>query len=233
MLTIRRRGLEACNSSTSVLPLLPQLHIVFQGRKAVGVSVGSGQGPVLVVLQVLFPPRGPLLVVGLNVEVCEESNQRNHVSDLEIQPTERERTRPDDPAAGLYDCQHKLKQLPLSDVLLPPEVRTHGRDRRQTIVRVHEDVDEAVKCGTEIRVATGDPVHHEPPDVQHGGVVVHMQDRDLVVVLTQDEEEGVHELYEFGEVVPPEDTDNLHICVSRAACALTEEVVFAFPYSCH
>lgn len=58
-------------------------------------------------------------------------------------------------------------------------------------------------------MAAGDPVHHEPPDVQHGGVVVDVQDRDLVVVLAQDEEEGVHELDEFGEVVPPEDTDNL------------------------
>lgn len=47
-------------------------------------------------------------VIYLNVEVCEESNQGNHVSDLEIQPTKRERTRPDDPTAGLNDCQHKL-----------------------------------------------------------------------------------------------------------------------------
>lgn len=30
-----------------------------------------------------------------------------------------------------------------------------------------------------------------------------------MVVLAQDEEKGVHEFYEFGEVVPPEDTDNL------------------------
>lgn len=159
----------------------------------------------------VFPSRGPLLVVGLNVEICEESNQGNHVSNLEIQPTKRECARPDDPAAGLDDCQHKLKQLPLSDVLLPPEVWTHGRDRRQTIVRVHEHVDEAIKCGTKIRVAAGDPVHDKPPDVQHRGMVVDVQDRDLVVVLAQDEEEGVHKFYEFGEVVPPEDTDNLHI----------------------
>lgn len=136
------------------------------------------------VSQVLFPPGGPLLVVSLNVEVCEENNQRNHVSNLEIQPTQREGTRPDDAAAGLHDGQHELQQLPLSDVLLPPEVWTHGRDGRQTIVRVHEDVDEAVKCGTKIRVAAGDPVHHEPPDVQHGGMVVDVQDRDLMVVLT-------------------------------------------------
>lgn len=36
-----------------------------------------------------------------------------------------------------------------------------------------------------------------------------MQDRDLVVILTKNEEKGVHEFYEFGKVVPPEDTDNL------------------------
>lgn len=60
-----------------------------------------------------------------------------------------------------------------------------------------------------LTVAAGDPVHHEPPDVEHGGVVVHMQDGDLVVVLAQDEEERVHELDELGEVVPPEHADDL------------------------
>ena len=45
----------------------------------------------------------------LNVEVCEEGDQRNHVYNLEIQPTEREGARPDDPTAGLDDGQHKLK----------------------------------------------------------------------------------------------------------------------------
>ena len=64
MLTIRRRGLELRDSSTSILPLLPRLHAVFQG-KAVGVSVGSSHRPVLVVSQVFFPPGGPLLVVSL------------------------------------------------------------------------------------------------------------------------------------------------------------------------
>lgn len=44
----------------------------------------------------------------LDVEVCEESNQGNHVSNLEIQPPEREGTWPHDPTARLDDCQHKL-----------------------------------------------------------------------------------------------------------------------------
>lgn len=58
-------------------------------------------------------------------------------------------------------------------------------------------------------MAAGNPVHHKPPDVEHSGMVVDVQDCDLVVVLTKNEEKGVHEFYEFGKVVPPEDTDNL------------------------
>lgn len=49
----------------SILSLLPGLHAVFQGREAVGVSVDGGHRPVLVALQVFFPPRGPFLVVSL------------------------------------------------------------------------------------------------------------------------------------------------------------------------
>lgn len=59
--------------------------------------------------QMLMPQMLQKSETYLNVEICEENNQRNHVSNLEIQPTEREGTWPDDPAAGLDDCQHKLK----------------------------------------------------------------------------------------------------------------------------
>ena len=58
-------------------------------------------------------------------------------------------------------------------------------------------------------MATGHPVHDEPPDVGHAGVMVDVEERDLMVVLPQDEEKGVHELDELGEVVPPEHMDDL------------------------
>lgn len=58
-------------------------------------------------------------------------------------------------------------------------------------------------------MAAGDPVYDEPPDVEHAGVVVDVQEGNLVVVLPQYEEEGVHELDELGEVVPPECVDDL------------------------
>lgn len=60
-----------------------------------------------------------------------------------------------------------------------------------------------------LTVATGYPVHDEPPDVQHAGVVVDVKKCDLVVIFSQDEEEGVHELDELGEVVPPQDLHDL------------------------
>ena len=58
-------------------------------------------------------------------------------------------------------------------------------------------------------MATRHPVHDEPPDVEHGGVVIDVQEGDLVVVLPQDEEECVHELDELGEVIPPQDVNDL------------------------
>lgn len=58
-------------------------------------------------------------------------------------------------------------------------------------------------------MAAGDPVHNEPPDIEHADVVVDMKKCDLVGVLPQDEEEGVHELDQLGEVVPPQDVYDL------------------------
>ncbi len=53
-------------------------------------------------------------------------------------------------------------------------------------------------------MAAGYPVQNEPPDIQHAGVVVDVKKGDLVIILSQYEEKGVHELDELGEVVPPE-----------------------------
>lgn len=40
-------------------------------------------------------------------------------------------------------------------------------------------------------------------------MVVDMQERKLVVLFTKDEEEGVAEFQQLGEVVPPNSIDNL------------------------
>lgn len=40
-------------------------------------------------------------------------------------------------------------------------------------------------------------------------MVVDMQNSDLMIIFPQNEKEGIHELNEFGEIVPPEDTYDL------------------------
>lgn len=74
-------------------------------------------------------------------------------------------------------------------------------------------------------MAAGDPVHNEPPDVEHADVVVDMKTCDLVVVLPQDEEEGVHELDQLGEVVPPQGAYDLREGAGR------QKSISSFPNS--
>lgn len=40
-------------------------------------------------------------------------------------------------------------------------------------------------------------------------MVVDMQNSDLMIIFPHNEKEGIHELDEFGEIVPPEDTYDL------------------------
>lgn len=60
-----------------------------------------------------------------------------------------------------------------------------------------------------LTVTTRHPVHNKPPNVQHRCMVVDMQNSDLMIIFPQNEKEGIHELNEFGEIVPPEDTYDL------------------------
>lgn len=64
-------------------------------------------------------------------------------------------------------------------------------------------------------------------------MVIDMQDSDLMIIFPQNEKEGIHELNEFGEIIPPEDTYDLHISFTSTVCILTVEIVSSFPYSCH
>lgn len=64
-------------------------------------------------------------------------------------------------------------------------------------------------CNPVLTVTTRHPVHNKPPNVQHRCMVVDMQNSDLMIIFPQNEKEGIHELNEFGEIVPPEDTYDL------------------------
>lgn len=53
-------------------------------------------------------------------------------------------------------------------------------------------------------MSSGDPLDADPPEDEHGAVVVDMEKADLVELLPQDEKDRVQELHSFGDVVPPE-----------------------------
>ena len=55
-----------------------------------------------------------------------------------------------------------------------------------------------------LTLSSGDPLHADPPQDEHGAVVVDVEEADLVELLPQDEEHRVQELHSLGDVVPPQ-----------------------------
>lgn len=55
-----------------------------------------------------------------------------------------------------------------------------------------------------LTLSSRDPFDADPPEDEHGAVVVDVKKADLVELLPQDEEDCVQELHSFGDVVPPE-----------------------------
>lgn len=55
-----------------------------------------------------------------------------------------------------------------------------------------------------LTLSSRDPFDADPPEDEHGAVMVDMEEADLVEFLPQDEKDCVQELHSFGDVVPPE-----------------------------
>lgn len=55
-----------------------------------------------------------------------------------------------------------------------------------------------------LTLSSGDPFDADPPQDEHGAVVVDMEKTDLGELLPQDEKDCVQKLHSFGDVVPPE-----------------------------
>lgn len=55
-----------------------------------------------------------------------------------------------------------------------------------------------------LTLSTGDPFDANPPEDEHGAVMVDVEEADLVELLPQDEKDCVQKLHSFGDIVPPE-----------------------------
>jgi len=91
-------------------------------------------------------------------------------------------------------------------VLLPPQVLLHlGSEGGEEVVGVHDDVHEGVDPTDEGTMSAGIVLAGAPADHGHDGVVVHMQEGHLAVVLAQHKEDGIQQLGDLGQVIDIDD----------------------------
>lgn len=82
--------------------------------------------------------------------------------------------------------------LQVGDPVLPPQVFLEfGSHGCQHVVEVHDDVHEGVDDADEGAVSSGEVLGASPRDHRHDGVVVQVQERYLVILFPQDEEDRV------------------------------------------
>lgn len=140
--------------------------------------------------------------VGLGVEVREEVIEENGVGEGEVEGPAGVATVVEEELGGVDEGQAELQELQGSDVLLPPEVLLPlVAQRCQGVVAVHDDVHEGVDGANEGAMTPGVVLGGPPGYHGHDCVVVHVQERDLVVLLAQDEEDRVEQFTDLGEEV--------------------------------
>lgn len=88
---------------------------------------------------------------------------------------------------GLWEATYHLEGR---EVLLPPDVLlvlgSHGGNH---IIEVHDNVDKGVEQAEESRVTAGCEADAEPNAHGHDAVMDHMEERDVLVLLAEHEEE--------------------------------------------
>lgn len=55
-----------------------------------------------------------------------------------------------------------------------------------------------------LTLSTRDPFDTDPPEDEHGAVMVDVEEADLVELLPQDEKYCIQEFHSFGNIVPPQ-----------------------------
>lgn len=146
-----------------------------------------------------------LLLVRLFVEIGEQEEKQNRMRSDEVREVDGiVAFVPDQQLECVQHDQHELHHLQQGQVFLPPQVLLDfGSHRGEHVVSVHDDVHERVEEAEERAVAAGREFDAPPHRRGHDAVVDDVQRRHLVVPLSHHEEDGVEELGELGEEVPP------------------------------
>lgn len=85
-----------------------------------------------------------------------------------------------------------------------------GAECSQKVVGVHDDVHEAVDEADESPMAPGQIFDAAPGYDGHHGVVVQVQEGDLLLLLAQDEEHRIQQLRQLGQEVDVASSGHLH-----------------------
>ena len=99
------------------------------------------------------------------------------------------------------DKEDKLTNLELGDEGFPGAGDVVGGEE---VVGVHEDMDEGVVSGGKVGITLGEIIQVQPPNEEDREVVVKMEDGDLVVLLSQGHDDGIHEFVNFGNIEDPD-----------------------------
>jgi len=148
-------------------------------------------------------PIGLRARVGLEIKVEEQHQKRQNVPQIQLGNLSRKpltiHTQQID-RLGVHG--QELNDLEQRQVLLPPDVLgVHGEE----VVRVHHGVDGSVQNNSQENVPIVPGVQIKPVHQKDGHVVVHVQERQLLPLLPQDDEDGVGEVEDLGDVEEPEE----------------------------
>jgi len=140
--------------------------------------------------------------ISFQIEVAEENKQRDHVKEKDVcQRYGISLWWKVENVNSLNHIDDKLEHLRLSKIFLPWNA---DFQRRKEVIWVHQNVNEAILSRREISISSRSVVDNTPPDIERSDVVVHMEKRNLMVILLQNHDEGINELNWLGEIEQPQ-----------------------------
>ena len=79
-----------------------------------------------------------------------------------------------------HEADAELEELQPSHVLFPPQMAPQRRDGGQPVVSVHDRVNDGVNDGAEEGLTRCHPFDANPPEEEHRGVMVDVQEGHLL-----------------------------------------------------